>query len=211
MEFFNWLQDSGFATWLREADVLWAYDLYLTSHAIGMAMVVGLSATVALRILGFAPSLPLAPMEKYFPFMFAGFWLNFGSGVVLFIAYPVRAVTNPGFYIKMAGVLLAFLCIRRIRRQVFGNPARLGTKPVPMNGKISAGALLFIWWGTILAGRLMAYHKIANVEWETPLAVLIATFVMLLAGFIGFRLWARSKQLRRGVAPHAPVAELEGR
>ena len=46
MEFFNWLKDSEFATWLRESNVLWAYDLYLTSHAIGMAMVVGLSAAL---------------------------------------------------------------------------------------------------------------------------------------------------------------------
>ena len=211
MEFFNWLQDSGFATWLREADVLWAYDLYLTSHAIGMAMVVGLSAAVALRILGFAPSLPLAPMENYFPFMFAGFWLNFGSGVVLFIAYPVRAVTNPGFYIKMTGVLLAFFCIRRIRRQVFGNPACLGTKPVPTNGKILAGTLLFIWWGTILAGRLMAYHDIADVERATSFAVLTATVVLLFAGFIGFRLWAWSKPLRQDVGRQASVTELKGR
>jgi len=199
VEFFHWLQDSSFATWLREADVLWAYDLYLTSHAIGMAAVVGLSVAVALRILGFAPSLPLAPMEKYFPFMFAGFWLNFGSGIVLFVAYPVRAVTNPGFYIKMTGVALAVLCIRRIRRQVFGDPACLGTKPVPMNGKILASTLLFIWWGTILAGRLMAYHEVANVERATSFAVLTATVVMLLAGFVAFRLWAWSKQLRQDV------------
>ena len=195
MAFFNWLQDSGFAAWLRESNVLWSYDLFLASHAVGMAMVVGFSAAVALRILGFAPSLPLAPMEKYFPFMFAGFWLNLGSGVVLFIAYPVRAVTNPGFYIKMAGVLLAVLCIRRIRRQVFGNPACLGTKPVPLNGRILSGALLFIWWGTILAGRLMAYHDIPNVERETSFVVLTATAVMLFVGFVGFRFWVRSRPL----------------
>ena len=199
MEFFNWLQDSGFATWLREADVLWAYDLYLSAHAIGMATVVGLSAAVALRILGFAPRLPLAPMERFFPLMYAGFWVNAGSGVVLFIAYPVRAVTNPGFYIKMGGVLLAVLCIRRIRRQVFGDPACLDTRPVPMNGKRLAGTLLFIWWGTILAGRLMAYHDVANVERETTLAMLIATGAMLLAGFIAFRLWGRSKGVREDV------------
>jgi hypothetical protein len=83
MEFFNWVQDSGFATWLREADALYSYDLFLVSHAIGMAMVVGLSVAVALRILGVAPGLPLGPMKHFFPFMFAGFWLNLLSGIVL--------------------------------------------------------------------------------------------------------------------------------
>jgi len=211
MQFFNWIQDSGFATWLREADVLYSYDFFLVSHAIGMATVVGLSVAVALRILGVAPGLPLGPMKQFFPFMFAGFWLNLLSGIVLFIAYPVRAVTNPGFYIKMTGVLLAVLCIRRIRRQVFGNPACLETRPVPINGKVLACTLLFIWWGTILAGRLMAYHGIANVERQTIFAVLATTIVMLSAGFVGFRLWILGRPSWQHVGQHAAVSEVKGR
>jgi hypothetical protein len=199
MEFFNWLQDSGVAKWIREAGVLWAYDLYLVAHAVGMAAVVGLSTAVALRILGVASRLPLAPMEAFFPFMFAGFWINAASGVVLFVAYPVRAVTNPGFYIKMGGVVLAVLCIRRMRSQVFGNPACLGTQPVPMHGKILAGTLLFVWWGTILAGRLLAYHNIPNVEWQASVAMVVATAVMLLAGFIAFRLWGWNRPLHQRI------------
>jgi hypothetical protein len=207
MEFFNWLQDSSVPTWLREADKLYAYDMYLVSHAIGMAGVVGLSSMIALRILGFAQTMPLKPMEKYFPFIYGGFWLNFCSGVVLFISYPVRAVTNPGFYIKMTGVLLAVLTIRRIRTQVFGNPAYLGTAPLPAASKRLAFRLFFIWWFTILAGRLMAYHEIANVEFETTIAVSTLTLALLALGFVGVRLWSAT------IAPHTPTsaAELKGR
>ena len=157
----------------------------------------GLSAAVALRILGFAPRLPLAPMEGFFPLMFAGFWINAVSGAVLFITYPVKAVTNPGFYIKMGGVVLAVVCLRRLRRQVFGNPVCLDTRPVPMNGKILAGTLLLIWVGTITAGRLMAYHGIAGVEWGTSLAMLVVTGVMLLAGYAVVPLlgWSKPAQV----------------
>jgi len=183
MEFFSWLENSGFATWVREGAFLWAYDIFLTCHAVGMAALVGLSAAVDLRILGVAPRLPLGPMERFFPLMYAAFWVNAISGVVLFIAYPIKAVTNPGFYIKMGGVVLAVVCIRRIKRQVFGNPVNLGTRPVPMNGRILAGASLLIWVGTITAGRLMAYHDIAGVERQTSLAMFVATVVMLLGGY----------------------------
>ncbi len=199
MEFFTWLEHSGFSTWITESDLWWSYDLILALHAIGMGILVGLNAAVDLRILGFAPRLPLAPMEGFFPLMYAGFWVNAVSGVLLFIAYPVRAVTNPGFYIKMGGVVLAVLCTRRIRRQVFGNPASLDTRPVPMNGKVLAGTSLFIWVVTITAGRLMAYHDVVGTERQTSLAMVIATVVMLLAGFLAFRLWGWSKQLQQGV------------
>jgi len=197
MDFFAWLEHSGFAMWIKESDSLLGYDLYLACHAIGMATLVGLSAAVALRILGCAPRLPLAPMEGFFPLMFAGFWINAVSGAVLFITYPVKAVTNPGFYIKMGGVVLAVVCLRRLRRQVFGNPVCLDTRPVPMNGKILAGALLFIWVGTITAGRLMAYHDIAGVEWGTSLAMLVVTGVMLLAGYAVVPLlgWSKPSQV----------------
>jgi hypothetical protein len=153
-----------------------------------MAILVGLSAAVALRILGFAPRLPLAPLEKFFPVMFAGFWLNALSGVVLFVIYPVKPISNPGFYVKIGLVVAAVLCLQRMRRQVFGNPASLGTEPVPANGKILAGALLFIWIGVITAGRLMAYHGIANVEWQVSVAMAIVVPAMLLTGWLASRL-----------------------
>lgn len=199
MEFFAWLESTSFPTWIRESLSVWGYDFYLTSHAISMAALVGLSAAVALRLLGFAPSLPLAPMERFFPLMDAGFWLSAISGVVLFSAYPIKAVTNPGFFIKMGGVALAIVCLRRLRRQVFGTPVSLGTRAVPMNSKILAGTLLFSWWVTITAGRLMAYHGLAGIELRASFAVLIVTVVMLLAGFIAARLLRSRKPLRRAV------------
>jgi hypothetical protein len=181
MEFFAWLETTGLATWIKESESIFAYDIFgIGLHAIGMGMVVGLSSAVALRILGFAPSLPLGPMEKFFPFMWAGFWINAASGVWLFTAYPVKAVTNPGFYVKLAAIALALVYVSKIRRQVFGNSAVLGTKPVPTNGKILAGTLLFVWLVAVVSGRLMAYHGVAGVEWQTPIGVVIVTAMIVL-------------------------------
>jgi hypothetical protein len=169
MELLTWLEHSGLAMTVKQSAVL--YELPLVLHAIGMAILVGLSTAVYLRILGVASSVPLAPLERFFPIMYAGFWINATSGVLLFSLYPIKAVTNPGFFIKMGGVVLAVVCLRRIKRQVIGNPAVLDTRPVPTPDKVLAGTALFVWLATITAGRLMAYHGIAGVEWAAAFAV----------------------------------------
>ena len=191
MTFFDWLEHSPFSMWVKDPDTLFGYDMYLSAHAIGMGILVGLSAAVALRILGFAPRVPLGPMEKFFPVMLAGLWINAVSGVVLFVVYPLKPISNPGFYVKLGLIVAAVVCLRRIRHQVFGNPACRGTEPVPADGKILAGALLLIWLGAILAGRLMAYHGIANVEWQVPVAMALVVPSMLLVGWLASRLLRR--------------------
>ncbi len=192
MAFLHWVQDSGLATWLRETETIWGEDFILVLHALGMAFLVGLNAAIDLRILGAARRLPLAPMEKFFPLMYAAFWVNAASGVMLLTAYPIRAFINPGFYVKMGGVALGILCLRRIKRQVFGNPANLDRRPVALDGKILAGASLLSWGVTITAGRMMAYSDITGVQRTSSIAVLVAAVLMLLAGVIGRRLWGLS-------------------
>ena len=207
MEFFTWLENSGFSTWIKESPSIWPYDvLCLSAHAVGMAILVGVSSAVALRLLGVATQLPLAPMTGLFPIMWAGFWINALSGTGLFIAYPVKAVTNPGFYLKLAGVVLAVLCIRRIRRHLSAARVRLDGEAVGTGAKILAGALLFIWIGTITAGRLMAYHDVGAVERDTVIAVFIVTAAMVLAYYATTRRGGRSFELGGEHARRSKVA-----
>src|SRR6266498_1574135 len=77
MVFFDWLEHSALSMWIKESMSLWPYDiLCLSAHAIGMALLVGFSSAIALRIVGFAPRVPIAPMAQFFPVMYAGFWIN---------------------------------------------------------------------------------------------------------------------------------------
>ena len=64
-EFLEALQNSSFSVWVRESDTL-AYSTILALHTFGMSFLVGLSTMIALRVLGFAASQPLAPNEKVF-------------------------------------------------------------------------------------------------------------------------------------------------
>jgi len=186
MVFFDWLEHSGLSMWIKESTSLWPYDiLCLSAHAIGMAVLVGFSSAIALRVLGFAPGVPLAPMAPFFPVMYAGFWINAISGAGLFITYPVKAVTNPIFYLKMVGVVLAMVCIRRIKQQAFDAPVRADDRLAPARGQRPAVVLLVVWVVTITAGRLLAYKGIPAIEWVAAIGM---AAVAALTGVLGYLL-----------------------
>jgi hypothetical protein len=84
MAFLAWLSASAVGQWVSGST--WAYPGLLFVHTLGLGVLVGLNSAVGLRLLGFAPRIPVAAMEPLFPYMWAGFWLNAVSGSVLFIA-----------------------------------------------------------------------------------------------------------------------------
>ena len=44
MEFFTWLEGSALPMWIKESNSIWPYDIFcLSAHAIGMALLVGVS------------------------------------------------------------------------------------------------------------------------------------------------------------------------
>jgi hypothetical protein len=156
MQFLLWLEGSGFGSWVRESSSLWAYPAILFAHTVGLGFLVGMNTAVDLRMLGVARRIPLAPMERFFPVMWFGFWVNALSGTALLIADASTKLTNPVFYIKMAFVVLAVLNMVLIRRRVFRDPA-LDTAPLATSAKVLATTSLLFWMGAITAGRLMAY------------------------------------------------------
>jgi len=156
MEFLSAIENSGLGAWVRESPSIWAYPTIIFLHGVGMAFLVGMNTLIALRLLGFAPRLPVAPMEGFFPFLYLGFWINAVSGLLLFMADATLMATNPLFYLKMVLIALAVVNVRFLKKTVYADPL-LDKVPVPTTGKIMAGASLFLWVGAITAGRLTAY------------------------------------------------------
>ena len=153
--FLRTIEASGLSVWLRESPSLLAYPAFLAAHTIGMAFLAGPNVAIDLRILGVAPRLPLAPLERFFGLMWLGFAVNLVSGVVLLVAYPTKALTDPVFYVKLGFVVLAVMYMQMIRNRVFrALPAGdlLVTK-----GKFLAVASLICWAGAITAGKFMEY------------------------------------------------------
>lgn len=152
------IESTAFATWVRESPSLLAYTGMLSLHAIGLAFVVGLSSAVALRLLGVAPEIPLAPARKFFVLMYVGFWVNALSGAALFAATAATLVDTSVFLLKLGFVVLAVANLRLLRRFAFDDKGlpRDG-EPVPTVAKALALSCLVLWAAAIIAGRLTAY------------------------------------------------------
>jgi hypothetical protein len=102
MELLASLENSGFGIWLRESPSSWAYPAVLTLHTIGLGVLVGGNAVLDLRLLGWGKAIPLAPLEKLFPVMWIGFWVNAISGVALFVGDATTKGTTWVFMSKLA-------------------------------------------------------------------------------------------------------------
>lgn len=156
MDFLRGLEQIGYFTWVREASSLWAYPTFLFLHTMGMTLVVGLSTALSLRILGFGRDVPLAPMARLFPIIWAAFAINTFSGTTLLIADATTKLINPVFYVKMLCIVLALVSLLVLRKTVFNDPL-IDQKPLPASARFLAFASVLLWVGGITGGRLMAY------------------------------------------------------
>src|SRR5687767_1935943 len=142
------LEQTGFATWIRESGVLYGYPLILFLHTLGLSTVVGVSAAIDLRLLGVARTIPLASLDKVFGLLWAGFALTAATGVLLFMSDATKHASNPAFFVKLAFVTGGVVTLALVRSRVFHGAQR---------GARLAAASLGCWLVALTAGRLMAY------------------------------------------------------
>jgi hypothetical protein len=157
--FFILLEEHSIGVWMRESPSLLAFPTIIALHALGMGLLAGTSAAMDLRILGLARRVPLSTLENLIPVMRFGFWLNAVSGLLLLLAYPTKALTNPVFYLKLLLITVAMVdasSLRKIIRKCATNSAP-DKVAVSRTGKILAMASLICWAGAVIAGRLLAY------------------------------------------------------
>jgi hypothetical protein len=156
MDFLLHIENTGFCTWVRESDSLFAYSGVLLMHTIGMGIVVGIATCIDLRILGFAPAVRLAGMEKFSPVLWLGFWVNTLTGIILVAIHASSKLVNPDFYIKMIFIALAIATVQMIKTNVFRDPL-VDKAPPSARAKMLAVLSLIFWTGAITSGRLLAY------------------------------------------------------
>ncbi|HET9216431.1 MAG TPA: hypothetical protein VFR18_05605 [Terriglobia bacterium] len=150
--FFLTIEDSGLSMWVRD-NPFWAI---LSIHALGMALLVGASMLIALRILGIPQGLPFAPLKRLYSFIWAGFWIQFVSGGLLLIGYPTKSLTNLDFYIKMVLIVAGMVAMVMLKKRVFTEPA-LSDTDIRLRGKALAILSLLFWAGVVTSGRMLAY------------------------------------------------------
>jgi hypothetical protein len=152
--FLSWLSETPLAAWARGSDSIWGYPTILFLHTFGLAILVGLTTAIDFRVLGFAEHVPLALLDRFFRFVWLGFWINAVSGVLLLMITPTKA-QNPIFFIKMALIVVGVVNMWALRRRVFRRSGIAASGS--FTGKMLAATSLAVWAAAITAGRLMAY------------------------------------------------------
>jgi len=154
--FLQSIEDSSFSTWLRESESPFGFYFVLLFHTFGLALLVGANTLVDLRLLGFFSSTPLAPLKRFFSIMWIGFGINATTGVLLLIAYPTKALTNPVFYTKLTMIGFAIWILTKLQKEVFAGTTATDADRMARGATLAKWSL-FLWLGAISAGRLLAY------------------------------------------------------
>jgi len=188
MEFLGFFENSSLAIWLRESPSFLAYPTLLAFHTFGMAFLVGTSSAIALRLLGVASGVPLAPLRKFFPVMQIAFGVSLVSGTLLLMLDATLFLTMPAFYIKLLGIVAALTMLRVLHTRTLSDRADVGTGPVPREAQILAGAVLVSWILAITAGRVTAYAPF--IGWQSAAAVLIVACALLTGRYVVLRFLA---------------------
>src|SRR6185369_14263542 len=147
------IEHSGVSMWMRED--LYAYFVALIFHAWGMGFLVGGGIMISLRVLGVASGTALQKFRGFFPVMWVGALFAIPSGVMLLIAYPAKALTNPIFPLKLACLLVAALLVRRLARKTF--PAAARDEALPAGSRATAAWALVLWLAGVAGGKLLLY------------------------------------------------------
>jgi hypothetical protein len=184
LSFFIWLESTSLSEWIRGSPSLLGFPFILYLHTLGLALIAGLSSAVALFLIAAPGPRRRPPLGGLFPLMWLGLGINAVSGLLLLIAYPAKALTNPVFYLKLVAIVAAVAIVRWLERRLAGLPgadspaeaaaADVASAPrsiaaggMPPHAastadlKRAAWALLGLWLVATTTGRLLAYtHSI---------------------------------------------------
>jgi hypothetical protein len=156
MGFLLWLENSGFADWIRSSFI--GYPLVLTLHSIGMAIMVGFVFMLNLRLVGLFDRIPYSALSKMLGLAWVGFGINVLSGIAIFTSQASAYVSNVPFLIKIAAVFIGAGITGYMQPILYRESATWENQSdVPDSIKRLAIVSLSMWAVAIIMGRFTAY------------------------------------------------------
>lgn len=156
MVLLQWLEETRFSDWVLTSMI--GFPLMLSLHAVGMAISVGLLIALNLRLLGLFRVISWSFMLRILGLVWLGLCVNFLSGVALFLPRGTEYVRDPAFITKMF-LICAGVSITCYLRKVLAckSESWQANRGAPPQLRFCAVVSIFVWFGTIMSGRLIAY------------------------------------------------------
>jgi len=136
----------------------YGYPAMITLHSLGLAIMIGLSVVLSLRILGFFGALPYTTLGRQLKIAWIGLVVNTISGGLLFAAQATTYITDFEFLLKMSLVILGAILVALMQGQVRANSAGwTESNPPPASTRTIAGLTIVAGTLGMIVGRLIAY------------------------------------------------------
>jgi hypothetical protein len=150
-----WLEALPLSVWVHESPSVWAQPTVMTLHTMGMAVLVGASWVLDLRLLGINRNVPLSGYRWVFQVVAVGLAVNVVTGVLLFAARATTWGTAIPFLIKLGLVIASVATLVPLRSLVLRSSE--DEREVGRNARLLAIASICLWSAAITSGRLLAY------------------------------------------------------
>lgn len=136
------------------------YPLVNAGHIFGIALLIGCTVALDLRLFGLFQSITLQPFWRLLSrCAFTGLVIALLCGILLFSCNATEYVESRLFLFKMlilvAGTINALILHIMIRHHLDSLPAFHDASPVPV--RILAALSMFVWLSVLVLGRLVAY------------------------------------------------------
>ena len=154
-ELLEWLENSPVALMVQES--LWGYPIVLSSHAVGMAILVGIVLMINFRVLGLAPQVPISALKTMYKIAYIGLVINVISGTMLFVANADAFYESTPFRLKIICLIVGTILLVMMSRRIFGPDSSMQDFSPPPRVKLLALLSSIVWIGVIVTGRLIAY------------------------------------------------------
>jgi hypothetical protein len=151
----DWLGNSPYAEWVNQSG---GWPIALTIHAFGVAIVIGFSFIIGLRLMGMFRTIPYTSLLRLFPYIWIAVVLQFLSGITLWMSKPMAYLVDGMFEVKFTLVIIACIVMAyfhgTIRREAAAWDA--SGKVSPRGFKLVT-ATCVLWAAVVIGGRLTAY------------------------------------------------------
>ena len=155
MSLISWIENSALGEWVRVS--IWGYPMMITLHSLGLAIMVGLSVVLSLRVLGLFADIPYASLHRLLRIAWVGFLVNFLSGSCLFANSATQFIVDWLFVLKMSMVMVGAMLVGIMQMMINTTVSAGGDEAAGVGLKVIAWATILTWAVGMVAGRFIAY------------------------------------------------------
>jgi hypothetical protein len=154
----QWLEQTSLGTGIRDSS--WLFPIIETVHILGIALLVGSTSILDLRLMGLTyREQPVSKMAwRFLPWAWIGFVIQVVTGLLLFASEATKMIGNPGFQIKMLLIVVAginALVFHLIAYQSVGKWEN--DRVAPLSARAAGLISILLWFGIVGFGRWIAY------------------------------------------------------